>query len=85
MVVTVTPVYAGLLAMMFVPLSIRVIRQRRRARIGVGDGGDRLLIRRQRAHANFAEYVPMTIVLMALAEWQASPGWTLHAVGICCF
>ena len=78
---TVTPVYAGLIALFFVFLSFRVIGQRRAVRVALGDGGDRLLMRRSRAHANFAEYVPLTILLMALAELQAHPAWTLHLMG----
>ena len=30
---------------------------------------------------NFAEYVPLALVLMALAELQGQPGWTIHLVG----
>jgi uncharacterized membrane protein YecN with MAPEG domain len=37
--------------------------------------------RRTRVHANFAEYVPLTLVLMALAELQGQPGWSIHAIG----
>jgi uncharacterized membrane protein YecN with MAPEG domain len=33
-------------------------------------------------HANFAEYVPLALVLMALAEVQGQPGWTIHLVGV---
>lgn len=77
----ITPVYAGLAALLFVFLSARVIGARRTARIGLGDGGNRLLLRRQRAHGNFAEYVPLAIVLMALAELQGTPAPALHLIG----
>ena len=78
---SITPLYAGLVALLFVLLSIRVIGARRNARIGLGDGGNRLLLRRQRAHANCAEYAPLAIVLMALAELQDTPALVLHLIG----
>lgn len=81
MVLSITPVYAALFALFFVALSLRVIRFRRSARIILGDGGDEELRRRTRVHANFAEYVPLTLVLMALAELQGQPDWTIHLIG----
>ena len=81
MALSITPIYAALFALFFVALSLRVIRFRRSARISLGDGGDEELRRRTRVHANFAEYVPLTLVLMALAELQGQPGWSIHAIG----
>ena len=78
---TVTPVYAGILALLFVGLSMRVIALRRGARVGLGDGGNRLLMRRMRVQANFAEYVPLCLLLMAFAELQGAPAWVLHGIG----
>ena len=70
----ITALYAGLLAPLFLLLSVRVIRQRRGAKVAVrGDGGDAMLLRRMRVHANFAEYVPLALLLMALAE-NCRPG-----------
>ncbi|EDP65644.1 Uncharacterized relative of glutathione S-transferase [alpha proteobacterium BAL199] len=78
----VTPLYAGLLALVFLVVSLRVIGHRRATRIDLGDGGDRTLLRHQRIHANFAEYVPITLILMTLAELQGLPAWMLHATGL---
>jgi len=82
MQLAITPIYAGLFALFFVFLSLRVIRVRRAARISLGDGGDAELQRRARVHANFAEYVPLTLILMALAELQGQPGWTIQLIGV---
>ena len=79
--IAITPIYAGLFALFFVFLSIRVIGMRRVVQVGLGDGGNRVLLRRLRAHGNFAEYVPLALVLMALAELQATPAWTLYVIG----
>jgi len=62
------PLYAALLAMLFVALSIRTLRLRRRLRIGIGDAGNEQMLRAMRVHSNFAEYVPLTLFLIYLAE-----------------
>jgi len=79
---TVTPIYAGLISLIFVALSFRVIGSRRQAKVALGDGGNTALTRRLRAHGNFAEYAPLAIVLMALAELQGQPALLLHIMGI---
>ena len=35
-----------------------------------------------RVHANFAEYVPFAVVLLALMELQRAPAFLLHALGL---
>ena len=78
----VTALYAGLLAPILVVLAVMVINRRRAARVAIGHGEDTLLLRRMRVHANFAEYVPLTLVLMGLAESLKTAPLLLHAVGI---
>ena len=77
----VTPVYAGILAFMYLYLAFAVIRRRYRDHISLGDGGDASFLRTMRAHGNFAEYVPIALLLMAMAElgatfteWRAAAG-----------
>ena len=77
----ITALYAGLLGVMLVILSIRVIAVRRQARAAIGDGGNELLKRRIRAHGNFTEYVPLALILMAVCESAGTPAWQLHALG----
>jgi uncharacterized membrane protein YecN with MAPEG domain len=79
---TITAFYAALLAALFLLLSIRVIGWRRMHRVEIGDGDNRELLRRMRVHANFAEYAPFTLLLMALAESMAPPRPLLHLVGL---
>lgn len=43
--IAITPLYAGLLALIFAQFSFRVIGMRRSARIGLGDGDNLLLTR----------------------------------------
>lgn len=75
----VTSLYAGLLALIFLALSARVVAVR--GRVSLGDGGDPEVLRRMRGHANFAEYVPLILVMMALLEYQQIAAWQLHAIG----
>ena len=77
----VTPLYAGLLALWFLVLSGRVVR-RRRGVASLGDGGDPALQRVVRGHANFAEYVPLALLLMGMLELSHVSIYVLHALGI---
>jgi len=74
--------YASVLAVLFLVLTARVVSRRTAARVALGDGGDRILLRRQRAHGNFTESVPLALILLALAEMQHGPAWALHAAGL---
>jgi uncharacterized membrane protein YecN with MAPEG domain len=51
---------------------------RRSLKIGIGTGGSEPLLRASRAHGNFAEYVPLTLVLTVLLELQSAPQLLLH-------
>lgn len=79
--ITVTPIYAGLTAFLFLVLSWRVIIYRRTHNLGLGDGGNKSLLKRMRAHANCAEYAPISLILLLCLELQGAPGWALHAAG----
>ena len=78
--VTVVPVYGAFLAIVFVALSMRTIRMRRRTRVAVGDGGNEAMLRAMRVHGNFAEYVPFALLLLAFAEVAHAAQWLLHAL-----
>ena len=77
----ITSVYAALLTLLFLALSARVITYRRSRQLGLGDEGDRDLLRRMRAQANCAEYAPLGVVLLALVELQGTAVWGVHALG----
>lgn len=78
----VTLATAGLCGLVFFWLSLRVVQVRQSARVEIGDGGDIGLLARIRAHANFAEYVPICLVLMGVIEasYDSTP-WLLAIVG----
>ena len=65
-------IYAALLGIVFVALSIPTLRLRRRLKIAIGDGKNPLMLRAIRTHANFAEYAPLGLLLIAACEQRAA-------------
>ncbi len=66
-------VLAGCLALTNVWLSLRVGRVRGTEKVSVGDGGNERVIRRMRAHANFAENAWVVLALVVLIELATGP------------
>ncbi|NOD82778.1 MULTISPECIES: MAPEG family protein [unclassified Ruegeria] len=78
----ITPIYAALIAILYVALSVKVILQRRSDKISVGDGGSKLMIKAIRTHSNCAEYAPIALLLIAMVELQGAGGLLLHILGL---
>lgn len=55
--------------------------RRGQTNIQFSDGGDQVLLRRMRAHGNFTETVPITLLAMACAELAGAPSWALWLGG----
>ena len=81
-IVTATPIYAALLVLLFIKLTLNVVKARRAARVAIGDGGNPTLQRAIAVHNNFAQYVPLGLVLMVLIELQHAPIFLTHALGV---
>lgn len=82
---TITALWGALLALLLVVLALRVAAYRLTRKIGIGDGADRELLKRVRAHGNAAEYIPLGIVLLLLAELCGVAPNALHASGAALF
>ncbi|MBU2866948.1 MAPEG family protein [Pacificibacter marinus] len=78
----ITSIFACLATMMYIVLAFRIIAIRRAKRISLGDGADPRLETRIRQHGNFNEYVPLTLILMGLAELQGAPTLLMIALGL---
>jgi uncharacterized membrane protein YecN with MAPEG domain len=91
----ITLLFTALHILLMLLLAYRVVGHRRVAKVGIGTGGDYRLERKVRAHANFIEYVPMALLMLALLEiaglaavWLWALGGTLlvarllHATGL---
>ena len=74
--------YAAVLALIYVAISIYVVRLRFRHKVGLGDGKVYPLKRWIRIHANFAEYVPFALLLLALLESMNENPAIIHGLGI---
>jgi len=64
-----------------VPLTFLVGLRRVQTNIQFLDGGDLTLLRRMRAHANFAETVPIVLIAMAACEMSGLISWALWMGG----
>ena len=80
MVLPITAFYASLLGICYLYLSFLVIGVRRKNQISLGDGGNEDLKRLSRAHGNFSEYVPITLIMVACFEANTGQGWAVHAL-----
>lgn len=78
----ITFLYAGLLTLVFVVLSMRTLLLRRRLRIAVGDADHPTMLRAMRVHANFAEYVPLGLLLIYFVETTGAEARLLHSLGV---
>jgi uncharacterized membrane protein YecN with MAPEG domain len=81
MTAPITSLYAALAALLLLALAGLVVRARWRYRTGLGIGTEPAMERAVRVHANFVEYVPLTLVLLLLAELAAASAGLLHACG----
>lgn len=67
----ITTVLTALLAFLLVRLSLHVITLRRKNRVSLGDGGKDDLQRAIRGQGNCAEYAPIGVLLVLVAELQS--------------
>ena len=77
----ITPIYVALLAILFLFLSFKTIKVRKRLQIGVGTGDNPELLRAMRVHANFSEYVPITLILILSVELLKGHFTLVHCLG----
>ena len=63
-------------------LGLRTGKVRSGARISIGDGGDAALIARMRAQANYIEYAPFIVMLIAIIEFTTGTSTWLWAAAI---
>jgi hypothetical protein len=81
MAVPVVALYAPLNAILNIYLANRVSTARGREKVSIGTGDNRALELAVRIHANNAEFVPLALLMLLIAELQgASPLW-LHVLG----
>ena len=75
---SITGGYLAVLALVYFALTINVVRMRRQNRAAFGDAGNPALRSAIRAHAHFAEYVPIIALMMAMLEMSGMAAWRVH-------
>jgi uncharacterized membrane protein YecN with MAPEG domain len=82
MILTITPIYAACITLLYLALTWHVIAYRRANLISLGDTGDKNLLKRMRAQANCAEYAPLGLILLLLIELTGAPAYAVHLLGL---
>jgi uncharacterized membrane protein YecN with MAPEG domain len=77
---SITACYLAVLALLYVALSLQVIRLRRSHRAAFGDSDSAALRSAIRAHAHFAEYVPITVLMVAMLEMAGASALRVHGL-----
>jgi uncharacterized membrane protein YecN with MAPEG domain len=75
---SITAGYLGILGLLYAVLGLQVSRLRRGNKVLFGDGDNIKLRSAIRAHANFAEYVPIIVLMVAMLESFGLPAPTVH-------
>jgi uncharacterized protein len=74
--------YSGIFGLFFIALSVRTLLLRGRFGILIGDRDNPILARASRVHANFAEYVPLALMLIYFLETQTASNLWIHFICI---
>ena len=75
-------IYAALLVILGFALTVFVVLRRRSAMVGLGDGGDKDLMRRIRVHGNFIEHMPSAFAVLILLPLMGASATLVHLVGL---
>ena len=78
---TITALYGALNAILNIVLANRVSTVRKKEGVTLGHGESKALLVASRIHANNAEFVPLAIVMMLIAELMGGSSAVLHAYG----
>ncbi|MEO8017145.1 MAG: MAPEG family protein [Pseudomonadota bacterium] len=73
---------AAFFAIFSVVLSVQTSLQRVKLSVGHGDGGDDTLRRRIRAHGNFTEYAPLSVILLGFMEMLGAAHQVVLGIGL---
>lgn len=76
----ITSFYSAFLAILILKLAFNVIRVRQTEKQGLGYGQKNLLLA-GRIHANAMEYIPISLILLALTELNGVPSLFIHIAG----
>lgn len=72
---SITAITASILGLLYVKLSLDVIKLRRTYKVSLGHGNEEVLQRAIRAQNNLTEYAPIGLILLACLELNNAPLW----------
>jgi uncharacterized membrane protein YecN with MAPEG domain len=78
----IAPSYGAVLALIFIYLAFRVIKQRRKTKVSIGDGNNPALKRAIAVHNNFAQYAPFCLLLITFLELNHAANYIIHLLCI---
>lgn len=78
----ISSLYASFLGLVFIVLTIKVIKIRKLNQIAIGDNGNLALQKAISAQANFCQSTPIFLILLILAEASQSHIFILHFCGL---
>lgn len=73
--------WSGLIIIVLVLLSVRVVMGRRRLRVSLGDGGHDEMTMLTRSFANAAEYAPVGVAALILLALMGASALAVHVIG----
>ncbi len=79
---TTTPIYALVIAFIYLILWMRVAGKRAAIDVSIGDGSSPELLLRVRQHGNCSEWSAFILILMLLAEGMGATSLYLHISGV---
>jgi uncharacterized membrane protein YecN with MAPEG domain len=78
----VSALYAAIFALLYIVLSLRIVKLRQNAKALFGNGDDERLSRAIRVHGNFSEYVPFALVLIYFLEISTHNALLTHIAAV---
>lgn len=79
---TITLISASFLGILLIYLSYNVARNRMRAQVDLGDGGDEQLQHAIRAQGNLIEYAPIALILIGLLEYSRASSYLVMGLAV---
>ena len=78
----ITPIYAIILSLLMCWLALKVIKARRKHKVRYADGGVLELQIARTAHSNAVDYIPISLILLFLLEYNGGNLWLVNIAGI---
>jgi uncharacterized membrane protein YecN with MAPEG domain len=79
----ITSLFASISALIYLKLTLQVVRLRKQNQIAIGNGGNPELSAAINSHSNFSQYIPISLIMVGLCEVQGIPKALLALITGC--